>query len=430
VDAVLAQLHGIEARIRAGELQEAAAALNALASRVPDDPRVYVTGALLAQAAGNPGYELVSLRRAVELAPRWPHARVTLAAALSRQGRHAEAVAAANEAVELAPRDAAALQAAIGIADAAGDEATAMRHLESAHALRPQDRALAVALGVALGKLGRYAEAEPLWRQALAGEPDDPFTLAWLGMCLIGLERKDEARAVLEHANTVLPGNPTVEFYLAIARGETPRTQPAALTAGLFDGYAGRFDADLVGRLKYRVPKRVAEFILARAPARDFSLLDLGCGTGLLGAYLGRIAGPFVGVDLSARMIEFAARHDVYTELRQEDLMATLRRTPPASFDYVTANDVFIYYGDLTDVIPAAFAAIRAGGALVFSCETAEDAAGALVLRPSKRYAHSVASVERLCRDAGFATCAIEPIDLRLDANVPVRGFMAVAERR
>ena len=308
----------------------------------------------------------------------------------------------------LSPQDLKTLEIAIAIANAAGDEATALRHLQSAHALRPSDPAISVALGVALGKQARYAEAEGHWRHALAANPDDPFTLAWLGMCLIGLARKDEARAVLEHADAQLPGNPTLQFYLALARGETPRTQPGALTQGLFDDYAGRFDVELVGRLRYRVPRRVAEIVLGRATGRNISVLDLGCGTGLLGAYLGRISGPFVGVDLSGKMIEQARRHGIYTELRQADLQEELLRTAPESFDYVTANDVFIYVGDISAVIPAAFNAIRSGGALIFSCETADESEGALVLRASKRYAHSRSSVERLCREAGFTRCAVE----------------------
>jgi predicted TPR repeat methyltransferase len=94
----------------------------------------------------------------------------------------------------------------------------------------------------------------------------------------------------------------------------------------------------------------------------------------------------------------------------------------------VTANDVFVYVGDVSTVIPAAYRILRKGGVLIFSCELAEESEGALVLRPSRRYAHSRRSIEELCRDAGVARCVVEPFDLRLEANVPVAGFIAVAE--
>src|SRR5580765_5846418 len=215
-----------------------------------------------------------------------------------------------------------------------------------------------------------------------------------------------------------------------VARGETPRTQPAALVAELFDGLAERFEKHLVGRLQYRVPHRVADIVLDRYPRRRFDLLDLGCGTGLLGLCLGRLDGDLVGVDLSARMLDQAAPLGIYSELRQGDALAELRDTPAARYDCIAACDVFIYVGDLSDLIPAAFRALRPGGTLVFSCEEAHAAEGELRLRASGRYAHSRASIASLCRDAGFVDCTFEDIVRRLEADSPIAGYIATAEKR
>jgi predicted TPR repeat methyltransferase len=51
------------------------------------------------------------------------------------------------------------------------------------------------------------------------------------------------------------------------------------------------FDQHLVGGLGYRLPKLVAERILQWHADRKLNVLDLGCGTGLLGVCLGRIDG-------------------------------------------------------------------------------------------------------------------------------------------
>jgi predicted TPR repeat methyltransferase len=177
------------------------------------------------------------------------------------------------------------------------------------------------------------------------------------------------------------------------------------------------------------VPRRVSEILHARYPDRQLSVLDLGCGTGLTGIYLGPISGPLVGIDVSQKMLEQARKHGIYTSLRQNDLLAELRDTPAGAFDCITANDVFIYVGDLSEVIPAIFPVLRSGGMLIFSCETAGDEEGELVLRPSKRYAHSRASIERMCRAAGFVSCAIETIDLRLEKSGTIEGYIAVAEK-
>lgn len=428
-DANLQRLRAIETDIAAGRLREAAGAIDALARMTPADPRVYLAGAMLARAAGNLPGEIESLRRAAVLAPHRPRVRLDLAKALSRAGEHAQAVETANAVVAMAPTDLMALEVAVAIADAAGDLATVQRHLQSAVAIRPDDASIHRALGKCLAERGFHAEAEAHWRAVLAKSPDDPLAWGWLGGCLIELDRKEEARDALQRGLALLPGEPSLEFHLAIASGETPRTQPKEIMQELFDKYAARFDAELVGELGYRVPRRVAEIIKGRSPALDVNILDLGCGTGLLGVYLGPIAGAFVGVDLSAKMIEQAARHGIYTEFRQTDLLDELRATPACTYDYVTANDVFIYVGDLSEVIPATFNAIRHGGALIFSCETAQESESALVMRRSKRYAHTVSSVQALCRDAGFDSCTIEPVDLRFERKVPIAGFIAIARK-
>lgn len=428
-DAIHVRLRAVEAAIAAGKLSDAAAALNDLARVAPRDPRVYLTGAALARAAGNPQQELLSLQHAIAVAPKWPPAYLELAKAHSRAGRHAEAIAAIEHAAKLAPQDLVVLEIAVGIATAANQLASAQRYLEAAQSLRPGDITILRALGACLTDQGRPGDAEAHWRAVVTLDPRDLIGLGGLGTCLISLKRHEEAAQVLQRALAIAPNHPTLMFHLAVAHGETPRAQPPEIPQALFDDYASRFDKHLVGELKYRVPKRVAEFIRERHPDLDVDVLDLGCGTGLLGVYLGRIGGSFIGVDVSAKMLAEAARHGIYSELRHGDLMSALHQAAPASFDYVTANDVFVYVGDLAEIIPAARSALRTNGALVFSCEAADDNEGELVLRPTKRYAHSRAGVRRLCAAAGFAQCVIEDIDLRFDGgDKPIPGFIAFAK--
>jgi len=429
LDANLPRLQAIEADIAAGRLREAGVAIEALATVSPADPRVYLASSVLARATGNLSGEIAALRRAVALAPRRPRVRLELAKALARAGNHPEALEVANAVVDMAPSDLVALEIAVAVAEGAGDLATMQRHLQSAAVIRPNDASIQRALGKCLAERGLHAEAIAHWRAVLAISPDDPLAWGWLGGCLIELGRMEEARDALQRGLELLPGEPSLEFHLAIAKGETPRTQPKEIMQELFDKYAPRFDAELVGSLKYRVPRRVADFIKQRSPSLDVRILDLGCGTGLLGVYLGPVSGAFVGVDLSARMIERAAVHRVYTELRQADVLDELRATPAGTYDYVTANDVFIYVGDVSEVIPAAFKAIRRGGVLIFSCETAQESENALVMRPTKRYAHTVSSIQAFCRDAGFESCDIEMVELRFERGAPIPGFVAIAKK-
>jgi predicted TPR repeat methyltransferase len=428
-DPIQTRLLAIEGEIRAGRLRAAAAALDALTAGNPADARIHLCAAALARAAAKPTMEIEALKRAVSLAPGTQQILIELAKALSRHACHRQAVVAVNRAIELAPENIPALAVAVAVAEAAGAPALALRYLQSAAALRPDDTSVRRALGRNLTRQGRYAEAEPHLSAVLDAFPEDLPALKWLSSCLLELGRREEAGGLLQRIQTLAPDEPTLPYYLALARGETPPTVPPGMTREIFDNYADRFDAHLLGALQYRVPQRVAGLIRQRTPSLNIDVLDLGCGTGLIGTELGRVDGSLVGVDLSAKMLEKAAMLGVYSDLKQADLLDALRQTPPGSFDYVTATDVFIYVGDLSEVIPAAFACLRGGGALVFSCESANEAEGDLVLRASKRYAHSRTSIESLCRNAGFSHCSFDTIDLRLENNAPIAGFIALAEK-
>lgn len=429
-DPVSAQLIAMEADIQAGRSDRAIAALKRFHAANPTDVRALLIDALIARARNDTQRELTALHRATTLAPRWPRAFMETAIALSREGRHAEALTAAEAAVELAPGERPPLQAAIQIANAAGHAQVALAYLQRAHATWPEDRAFDVQLGTILTNLHRYDDADAHWRRLLARYPDDAVAQINFATTLLGMGRRDDARAVLVRVHAENPDNETVTFLLASARGQTTPTQPDSYVQGLFDGYASHFDTHLVGTLKYGVPRRIAEIIHARdGMTLRKDILDLGCGTGLVGVYLGANSGTMIGVDLSPKMLDKARQHKIYTDLRQANLVDTLRESTPNSFDYVIAADVFIYVGDLHEVIPACQRVLRPGGMLIFSCEGAEDAEGDLILRRSQRYAHSQKSVQALCAQAGFANCTYETIDVRMENNVPIPGFLAIAEK-
>lgn len=429
-DPVLARLVAVEASIRAGDLAAAGAALGTVLAIAPNDVRAALVEAVFARASQDSHREISALRRAVALTPRWPVPRLELGKALARADEQDAAAAAVDKAVELAPDDLGVLEAAVAVANQAGNYASAERYLRAALALQPGNRQITRALAVCCFGGARYAEAELLYRQLFDADDRDAQALAGLGECLVQLRRRDEAVVSLERALALQPDDASIRFNLAIARGETPATQPNEMTEALFDGYSMRFDRHLVGELKYRVPKRVAELVRERHPDLRIDVLDLGCGTGLTGVYLGGVKGSLVGVDLSAGMLERAQRHAIYTRLVHDDLRAELRRSAAASYDCVIANDVFVYVGDIAQIVADCFRVLRRGGMLIFSCETADDDEHDFVLRQSKRYAHSRAYIERLCSTADGARVAFENLDLRQENQVAIPGFIGVAQRR
>jgi len=108
-------------------------------------------------------------------------------------------------------------------------------------------------------------------------------------------------------------------------------------------------------------------------PAVPWDVLDLGCGTGLVGEVIAIHARELVGVDLSAKMLERARERNCYTRLLRSDLLAALDAEPACHHDVVTAGDVFIYVGNLDRVMASIRRVIRTGGVFAFTVEAAED---------------------------------------------------------
>ena len=95
--------------------------------------------------------------------------------------------------------------------------------------------------------------------------------------------------------------------------GQDP-SDPGAV-AERYDAWAVTYDDDLAS-WSYRAPAVVAETVLARQPSAA-SVLDVGCGTGLVGRTLraGGYAGRLVGVDLSQASLDLARARGGYEEL-------------------------------------------------------------------------------------------------------------------
>src|ERR1035437_8699437 len=102
----LAQLKNIEQQIKQNQLQEAALQLNLLVKTNAHDPRLFLLGSRLAEAARNPDGMLVAARKAHQLAPQWPVATIHLAAVLASRGAAEEAMALAEQAIQPAKKQA------------------------------------------------------------------------------------------------------------------------------------------------------------------------------------------------------------------------------------------------------------------------------------------------------------------------------------
>ena len=134
------------------------------------------------------------------------------------------------------------------------------------------------------------------------------------------------------------------------------------------------------------------------------------------------------GVDLSPRMLRRARALGLYDELEELDLIACLERSSAATFDLVTAADVFVYLGALERVFAQVARVMRPAGRFAFSVERGQAASG-FELAPSGRYRHSRAYVEALARENGLRVVEARDAVLRREANREIEGVVFVLAR-
>ena len=219
---------------------------------------------------------------------------------------------------------------------------------------------------------------------------------------------------------------------LMLLGAEPLAAMPQAYVQSLFDQYAPRFEASLVGDLGYRGPALLFKAVLAvraaiRKPAFFKRAIDLGCGTGLAATAFAKEVDHFTGIDLSPRMIEKARATGLYEELEVADMVQGLAGKPDASADLILAADAMVYVSDLAPALREAKRVLMPGGLLAFTAET--HGGDGVILGEGLRYAHGARYVRAAIGVAGLKLSHFDALSARDEDYTPVPGLVVVAEK-
>lgn len=295
--------------------------------------------------------------------------------------------------------------------DALGDALIAARRDEEAigsflAAVRIHPQAGAVCVKIAQSYFSRgLDDAGTQWVRHAMQIDDDPTQHA--GLLAAAEARRGHHEAAIQLCEAwvaAAPENPERRHLAAAITGATPPEKAApSYVKRLFDGYSEHFDESLE-RLQYRGPQLTLQALEPIPADAAWDVLDLGCGTGLVGQYLKPYCRRLVGIDLSTRMLKASAARNVYDELLEQDVQAYLESCRE-QFDVIAGADVLTYIGDLTNFFPAAAGALRPGGRLVLVLEEAPHDPQQLGYRlnTSGRYAHQAAYIEKGLARAALA---------------------------
>jgi len=293
------------------------------------------------------------------------------------------------------------------------DEAEAS--FKKAITLKPDYAEAHRSLGIIQIEFGKSDEAEASFKKAITLKPDYAEAHQSLGSIQIEFGKLEEGMNSYKKAITLKPDYAEAKHLLAALIGQTTKSSPRKYVEDLFNTFAINFDHTLVNKLEYKIPNKIVKIIVAENPNIKLgSVLDLGCGTGLIGDEIKRYCSNLEGIDLSKLMLEKAGAKNIYDKLVYKDILEYLS-TEDLNFNYFISSDVFVYVGELSEIFRLIKSRNKLKGKFIFSTEhTNKDR---FFLEKSGRYSHSKKYIETLCDKFNYKLSHFETTNLRKDKD-------------
>lgn len=308
-------------------------------------------------------------------------------------------------------------------------------------------------------------EAVRRWNWVLAMQPGSPTALIGLGWALLEQNRTREAATYFLDALARRPNLQEARWLLARATlckqapEQLPHTTPPRILRRDLAVLAPLYNQVRLSAERVVVHAQLAERAIPFFPiGRTAKILDLGCGTGLVGESVWPLNPRLEGVDVVPGMLLEAARrtrltsgeieglevefetgrlNGTYSPEQIESLRAQiplvydvvwmedgrdfmLRQTLP-SFDMILASDVFPEIGGLTPVFDGAVRSLIPGGVLVASTDPGPNA-GYLPHGRDVRFMHSEAYLNEQAARVGFEVLRhdLAPFDHQRNARYSI----------
>ena len=267
-------------------------------------------------------------------------------------------------------------------------------------------------LGNIYFKQKKNYKAEFHFKRAIKTKPT--FTEAYynLGILYHNQEKVELAKKCYKKTLELDPSFCEAKHILNSILGQTTKSAPKKYVEKLFDNYAANFENSLVNNLKYNTPRIIRDMVTNYNFNNLGSVLDLGCGTGLMGFELKSFLKNIDGVDLSKHMLAEAKNKKIYNNLFHNDIEEFLT-SRNLEYDYFVAADVFVYIGDLSKIFRLVKERNKRSGKLIFSTEHT-NRKGYFITKKG-RYCHSIDYIKSLCKKFDYELLIFRKVFLRKD---------------
>ncbi|HEX3485946.1 MAG TPA: tetratricopeptide repeat protein [Micropepsaceae bacterium] len=284
----------------------------------------------------------------------------------------------------------------------------------------------------ALLELNRIDEAIAGFDRVVGLYPGHAISWNNRGNAMAASRRFQEAVESYDRALVLMPGLPQARDNRENALFELKRATrcPPGYMRNLFDNFAPHYDQTMLEKLGYAAHRHLRSLAVRVLPRteRPWRILDLVCGTGLVGESFKDLAagGRLDGIDLAPRMIEASRARGIYDDLILDDLETALA-APGPRYDLILAADTMIYIGDLEPTFRGVASRLEPGGFYLFAVEgkSGEDWDQTVM----HRFRHSESYLRDLAQRSGLEFVACEACTLRHESAVPVAGFAVAVQK-
>eukprot|EP00904_Undaria_pinnatifida_P002699 jgi/Undpi1/1242/HiC_scaffold_108.g14156.m1 len=407
-----------------------------------------------------------------------------LGGAYQSQGQHQMAFASYQQAINVAPNDLLAYlklgmlyeELAVGKYEEAGGHAIRCYEYYLQHSHSEDTDVLTRMGNLQVLRLDPSSAVESYGR---ALEMDPSLANVWFNLANAHLKmgQEEEAARCLRQKLKLEPDSGVSAKYLLASLESDPerltRDDQLAYARELFDYYAPTYDDHVRKKLLYTGPRLLRQNLkeVYNATFQAFpeeirsshngdvlsylngslDILDLGCGTGLIGSWFKDYANKIVGVDISPTMLDMATKKGCYHELRRGDVVAYLAASEAQQFDLVVAAETLQYLGPVEGVFADAFKVLKPGGYFSFTVDRREveeeemehgdeDAGGERIsqtagpalgysLKSDGTYAYSRGYLEELARKNGYETVILKRHSTMVQRGEAAPGYMGVLRK-
>lgn len=255
-------------------------------------------------------------------------------------------------------------------------------------------------LGCDFAERGQWYDALFRFRITLYLAPQYPQARYNMGCCYYNLGHMDKAKVALMRALRENPTHADAIFMLGaidpsvLSPEQRPQHMPQDLTIKFFTSVAADYNKS-EAQNQYRGGKVVAEQVKPLLPEKGYTVVDLGCGSGIASIPYRSLAAHIIGVDMTPAMVEQAlitaqGEERLFEQVITADIEALGDQLEPASADVVLLVNVVQFVGALDKVFATAASLVKPEGVVAVTLEPyiAKDGFGIVV--NTGRFGHGV----------------------------------------